>query len=271
MAADHRDGKYSHQAANPPGDDILPPPPPQGLIQVLRIRRHSRLQLAAQPLNAPQRPQIAVEPLQGTDHRKQPHSPHPPQEHLYRPAALPKTAKLQDRPDNNQQNGDQSVPPESPQLILPGQTQGRGICKQLRRLGIGAGIDPIVPQDTGGFPPHLPVSFLPLTLGVIGLCPQGFQPIPELPGLRRLKLPAAIARKRHRPPALDSFFFQPPLQKGGVPIGLRHEKTLFHGASSLLPGSSRSAARSSRSPSATQRRRRESSCRNRARPRSVMA
>ena len=161
--------------------------------------------------------------------------------------------------------------PEQPQLPLPGQTQGRGICKQLRRLWVRAGIDPIVPQDASRLPPHFPVSLLPLTLGVIGLCPQGLQPIPELPGLRRLKLSAAIARKRHRPPALDSFFLQPPLQKGGIPIGLRHEKTLFHGASSLIPGSSRSDASSSRSPSATQRRRRESSCRNRARPRSVMA
>ncbi|CAN4029693.1 Sigma-24, partial [Dysosmobacter welbionis] len=179
------------------------------------IRRHPRLQLAAHPLNAPQRPQIAAEPLQGTDHRKQPHSPHPFQEHIHRLAALPEAAKLQDRPDNNQHHGDQPMSPEQPQLPLPGQTQGRGICKQLRRLWVRAGIDPIVPQDAGRLPPHFPVSLLPLTLGVIGLCPQGLQPIPELPGLRRLKLSAAIARKRHRPPALDSFFLQPPLQKGG--------------------------------------------------------
>ena len=247
--------------------------PPDGLPRVAPRRGHPRRQTALQPRHAPHMADQIPEGLPDPPDGEQPHRPHAHQEPLHRPAAsAPQVIELEKQPQGQQGDAQQRPPDRPPQQLLPGPGLGGGIRVQVRGRGVEAVVDQIVPQGTGPTPAHAGVQLVRLLLLCLGPLALGVQPHPAVTGLHPLK--QREGAPLHQDPAPGCPFLQPSLDGAHVPQVHRCQKApvVFHGSSLLsVPGSARSAARSSRSPSPTHNRKRESSCRNRARPRSVMA
>ena len=237
-------------------NSLLPPavPPP-----IPRVGRQTRRQLPPHPPEIPQPPE---------HHHAQETQPQQPGQVFIQ-------QEVQRRPGSTQQQRHQQCrqkpqhhpgrPPAAAQGLFPGPAPGHRVGVQLRSRWVAAvkylAVIIVVAGDDGSaVPAHLPAGLAPLPAGLRRFRPLGPEPHPVYPRLHGPEggqHPAAVLQ----PPALGGLILQPLLDGPGIPQ-LQWPQgpfPVFHTLSSSL------------SPSATHSFRRLNSCRNSARPRSVMA